>query len=67
MNTIRFGRIDTPLLRSVPGMESDEAVANTGSTFPLGRPGAAAEALFVMANNYLTGQVITIDGGETMA
>lgn len=71
VNTVRFGRIDTPLLRSMPEMDSDEAVAAAGSAFPLGRFGtaeeAAAAALFLMANNYMTGQIITIDGGETMA
>jgi NAD(P)-dependent dehydrogenase (short-subunit alcohol dehydrogenase family) len=27
---------------------------------------AAASALFLMANNYVTGQIITVDGGETL-
>ncbi|NKY42565.1 SDR family oxidoreductase [Nocardia cerradoensis] len=71
VNTVRFGRIDTPLLRSNPGMESDEAIAAAGSTWPLGRFGTAEEAasaaLFLMANNYITGQIINVDGGETMA
>ncbi|GAA4638468.1 SDR family oxidoreductase [Actinoallomurus vinaceus] len=70
VNTIRFGRIDTPLLRSAAGMDSDDAIAAAGSTAPLGRFGtaeeAAASALFLMANNYVTGQVITVDGGETL-
>ncbi|MDT0548597.1 SDR family oxidoreductase [Streptomyces lonegramiae] len=70
VNTVRFGRIDTPLLRSLPGLDSDEAIAAAGSTAPLGRFGtaeeAAASALFLMANNYVTGQVITVDGGETL-
>ncbi|MFC9226772.1 SDR family oxidoreductase [Streptomyces hygroscopicus] len=70
VNAIRFGRIDTPLLRSLPGLDSDDAVAAAGSTTPLGRFGtaeeAAASALFLMANNYVTGQVITVDGGETL-
>ncbi|MER7793621.1 SDR family oxidoreductase [Streptomyces sp. NPDC097640] len=70
VNTVRFGRIDTPLLRSLPGLDSDDAIAAAGSTAPLGRFGtaeeAAASALFLMANNYVTGQVITVDGGETL-
>ncbi|MEU6411621.1 SDR family oxidoreductase [Microbispora sp. NPDC046933] len=70
VNTVRYGRIDTPLLRSLPGLDSDDAVAAAGSTAPLGRFGtaeeAAAAALFLMANNYVTGQVITVDGGETL-
>ncbi|WP_192756241.1 SDR family oxidoreductase [Actinopolymorpha pittospori] len=40
-----------------------------GSTAPLGRFGTAEEdaaaGLFLMANTYVTGQIITIDGGET--
>ncbi|MET9211550.1 MULTISPECIES: SDR family oxidoreductase [unclassified Nocardia] len=71
VNTIRFGRIDTPLLRSAPLMDTEEGVAAAGATWPLGRFGtaeeAAATALFLMANNYVTGQIITVDGGETMA
>lgn len=71
VNTVRFGRTDTPLLRSMPTMDTDEGVAAAGAAWPLGRFGtaeeAAAGALFLMANNYITGQIITIDGGETMA
>jgi NAD(P)-dependent dehydrogenase (short-subunit alcohol dehydrogenase family) len=70
VNAIRYGRIDTPLLRSARGHDSDDAVATVGSTIPLGRVGtpqeAAASALFVMANNYITGQILTVDGGETL-
>ncbi|WNE95251.1 SDR family oxidoreductase [Streptomyces luomodiensis] len=70
VNAVRFGRIDTPLLRSLPGLDSDDAVAAAGSAVPLGRFGtaeeAAASALFLMANTYVTGQIITVDGGETL-
>lgn len=71
VNAVRYGRIDTPLLRSLPGLASDDEMAAAGSTAPLGRFGTAAEAaaaaVFLMANNYVTGQVITVDGGETLA
>jgi NAD(P)-dependent dehydrogenase (short-subunit alcohol dehydrogenase family) len=47
------------------------ACSLAGATWPLGRFGtaeeAAATALFLMANNYITGQIVTVDGGETMA
>lgn len=70
VNAVRFGRIDTPRWRSRPGLDSDEAIAAAGSTAPLGRFGTAQEAaasvLFLMANNYVTGQSITVDGGETL-
>ncbi|MER7840984.1 SDR family oxidoreductase [Streptomyces sp. NPDC096040] len=70
VNAIRYGRIDTPLLRSLPGLDSDEAVTAAGSAVPVGRFGtaeeAAATALFLMANTYVTGQILTVDGGETL-
>jgi NAD(P)-dependent dehydrogenase (short-subunit alcohol dehydrogenase family) len=70
VNAVRYGRIDTPLLRSLPGLDSDDAVAAAGTSVPLGRFGtaeeAAATAVFLMANNNVTGQVITVDGGETL-
>lgn len=70
MNAVRFGRIDTRLRRSRPGLDSDEAIAAAGSTTPLGRFGTAEEAaasvLFLMANNHVTGQIITVDGGEIL-
>ncbi|MFC0042184.1 SDR family NAD(P)-dependent oxidoreductase [Actinomadura rayongensis] len=68
VNAVRYGRVDTPLLRAAPGLDTDEAMAAAGAPTPLGRFGtaeeAAASALFLMANNYVTGQVITVDGGE---
>ena len=70
VNAVRYGRIDTPLLRSLPGHGSDDEIAAAGAAVPLGRFGtaseAAATALFLMANNYVTGQIITVDGGETL-
>ncbi|WP_034216435.1 SDR family oxidoreductase [Actinoplanes subtropicus] len=70
VNAVRYGRIDTPLLRSLPGHGSDDEIATAGATTPLGRFGSASEAaagaLFLMANNYVTGQIITVDGGETL-
>ncbi|MFD3588693.1 SDR family NAD(P)-dependent oxidoreductase [Streptomyces sp. NPDC058683] len=71
VNAVRYGRIDTPLLRSLPGLDSDEAVTAAGSAVPVGRFGTAEEAagttLFLMANNYVTGQILTVDGGESLA
>lgn len=70
VNAVRFGRIDTPLWRSHPGMSTDEAIAAAGATHPLGRFGtpeeAASAALFLMSNPYMTGQILTLDGGETL-
>ncbi|MFF5406734.1 SDR family oxidoreductase [Streptomyces misionensis] len=62
--------MDTPLWRSRPGLDSDEAIAVAGSTTLLGRFGtaeeAAASALFLVANDYVTGQIITVDGDEIL-
>ncbi|MDX3102511.1 SDR family NAD(P)-dependent oxidoreductase [Nonomuraea angiospora] len=70
VNAIRYGTFDTPLLRTMAGLDSDAAVAKAGEGALLGRFGtaeeAAASALFVMANNYVTGQVITVDGGQSL-
>ncbi|MFE4024392.1 hypothetical protein ACFXPZ_44680 [Streptomyces sp. NPDC059101] len=44
MDTVRFGRIDTPLLRSRPGLGSDDAITAAGSTTPFGCFGTAEEA-----------------------
>ncbi|GGU46854.1 hypothetical protein GCM10010289_79200 [Streptomyces violascens] len=47
------------------------ATVAAGSTAPPGRFGtaeeAAAAALFIMADTYVTGQVTSLDGGETFA
>ncbi|NUR85734.1 MAG: SDR family oxidoreductase [Nonomuraea sp.] len=71
VNAVRYGAFDTPLLRGMAGLDTDEAVARAGATTPLGRYGTAEEAaastLFLMSNPYMTGQVITIDGGQSLA
>ncbi|MGW0938738.1 SDR family oxidoreductase [Streptomyces sp. NPDC002666] len=70
VNAIRYGAIDTPLMRSLPGLETDQAIAAAGASVPLGRYGtaeeAAAVALFLMSNPYITGQIITVDGGHVL-
>ncbi|WP_329089461.1 SDR family oxidoreductase [Actinomadura citrea] len=74
VNALRFGQFDTPLSRGAmgagPGEAGDAAVAQAGARNPLGRWGtpeeAAAAALFLMANPYMTGEILTIDGGLTL-
>lgn len=70
VNTVRYGVIDTPLMRGATGMATDEAMAEAGAGSLFGRFGtpeeAAASTLFLMANNYVNGQVITIDGGQSL-
>ncbi|MFI6093881.1 SDR family oxidoreductase [Streptomyces sp. NPDC051218] len=78
VNALRAGAVDTPLMRSVlsqdgelEGPDADAAVAHAAKTLPLGRFGtaeeAAAAALFVMANPYMTGSLLTIDGGQSLS
>ncbi|MEV0199404.1 SDR family oxidoreductase [Nonomuraea sp. NPDC050691] len=70
VNAVRYGVIDTPLMRGASGLATDAAMAAAGAGTLLGRYGtaeeAAASALFLMANAYVTGQVITVDGGQSL-
>ncbi|NUP83513.1 MAG: SDR family oxidoreductase, partial [Nonomuraea sp.] len=71
VNAVRYGIVDTPLSRGTMGLDGDEAVAAAGLSSPLGRFGTAQEAasasLFLMANNFVTGTVLTVDGGQSLA
>lgn len=70
VNAVRYGSTDTPLMRGAAGLITDEAVAEAGAAMLLGRfatpAEAAAAAVFLMANTYVNGQVITIDGGQSL-
>jgi NAD(P)-dependent dehydrogenase (short-subunit alcohol dehydrogenase family) len=77
VNTIRAGSTDTPLVRSYLGHgagldtdAADAAVAAAGAAMPLGRMASpeevAAAAVFLMANPYVTGSVLAVDGGQTL-
>lgn len=74
INAVRYGATDTPLLRLrhdvTDGHDADAVMANAGREMPLGRFGTAAEAasvaLFLMANPYMSGQILTVDGGYSV-
>ena len=73
-NAVAPGPIDTPLWRgAVPPDEIDTVMAKRSEVIPMGRLGAPAEVaqtivhLLSPAASYITGQVVTIDGGESMA
>lgn len=74
VNAIRFGAMDTPLLRAnfgaPAGPEGDPAINEAGRSLPLGRFGtpeeAASAALFLMANTYTTGTVLSVDGAQSL-
>ncbi|GAA1653261.1 SDR family oxidoreductase [Nonomuraea maheshkhaliensis] len=71
VNAVRYGAIDTPLSRAVMGLADDAAVAAAGQGLLIGRLGTAQEAasaaLFLMANNLITGTVLSVDGGQALA
>ncbi len=62
VNAVRFGIIDTALSRRAAGAEEARS-----TPVPLGRMGtpeeAASAVLFMMANTYVTGEILTVDGG----
>ena len=73
-NAVAPGPIDTPLWRgAVPPDELEAAMEARAGVIPLGRlgePGEVARAIVFLlsdAASYITGQVVAIDGGETMA
>jgi NAD(P)-dependent dehydrogenase (short-subunit alcohol dehydrogenase family) len=70
VNTVRYGSVDTPLMRGASGLATDEAMAEAGVGTLLGRfatpAEAAATAVFLMANTYVNGQIITVDGGQSL-
>lgn len=70
VNTVRYGSVDTPLMRGASGLTTDEEVAEAGASTLLGRfatpAEAAATAVFLMANTYVNGQIITVDGGQSL-
>ncbi|MEW2623423.1 SDR family oxidoreductase [Streptomyces sp. NPDC048106] len=76
VNAVRAGSLDTPSLRNrlrLGDADPDAAaaaVAAAGAHLPLGRYGtaeeAAAAAVFLMANPYVTGSVVTVDGGQSL-
>ena len=71
VNTVRYGSTDTALMRGAAGISTEQAAAEAGAGMLLGRfatpEEAAATAVFLMANNYVNGQVITVDGGQSLA
>ena len=73
-NAVAPGPIDTPLWRSwVPADEMDAVAAKRAEVIPLGRLGRAEEVapmiVFLLGPDasFITGQVIALDGGESMA
>lgn len=71
VNCLRPGSTDTPLLRRFVDADPDGGLTAAFRHVPLGRVGTAAEvaagAVFLMSNTYVTGSVLTVDGGAGLA
>jgi NAD(P)-dependent dehydrogenase (short-subunit alcohol dehydrogenase family) len=67
VNAITPGLIDTPLLHTAYGAERDTIIKNRVAILPGKRVGTADEVtqvnLMLMTSDYLTGEVVHVDGG----
>ncbi|SCB30376.1 SDR family oxidoreductase [Rhizobium multihospitium] len=67
INAVSPGWVDTPLLDGLMGEAKRQVLEQTASMLPsrnIGRPDDIAQAiLFLMANRFMTGEVLHIDGG----
>ncbi len=67
MNTLSPGPIDTPLIGKAMGDQRDAYMRKVAESHPLQRWGSANDAaiavLFLMANRYMNGAVLHVDGG----
>ncbi len=67
-NVISPSLVATPLLDAVHGHDKDERLERMAKLLPVGRIGKAEEcamgALYLMCNGFVTGEVLTIDGGH---
>ena len=70
VNVIRPGIIDTPLLDRMAGDHRDDMIAAQAKRIPVGRigqPEDIAHAIeFLMTNEFVTGTVLTVDGGHSI-
>ncbi|XXA99909.1 SDR family oxidoreductase [Rhizobium binae] len=70
VNTLSPGPIDTPLLGKALGDGRDAFVQGLRATLPLHRLGSAEEAgaavVFLMANGWMNGATLNLDGGSRL-
>ena len=71
VNVVRAGAIRTPLWDGVPEPQRDAVFARLAQRTLLGRMGEPEEIalahLYLMQNRYVTGTVLTVDGGLLLA
>lgn len=70
VNAVAPGMVDTPMLDGVLGAGKADAIAATAARLPARHVGTADDiaqaVLFLMANRYMTGKTIEIDGGAPL-
>jgi len=70
VNTVCFGIMRTEFWNNVPEEHRNTMYENVGESLPVGRigePEDGAEAfLYLMLQNYSTGQIVVVDGGSTL-
>jgi NAD(P)-dependent dehydrogenase (short-subunit alcohol dehydrogenase family) len=68
VNAVTPGLVDSPLLHTADGAERDTIITNRTAILPGRRVGTADEVaqviLMLMTNNYVTGEVMHVDGGD---
>lgn len=69
VNCVAPGMIDTPMFAAL-GDKKEEVLAERTRGYPLPRPGTADEVadalIFLMQNDYVTGVVLDVDGGQLL-
>ncbi|MET3576997.1 NAD(P)-dependent dehydrogenase (short-subunit alcohol dehydrogenase family) [Mesorhizobium robiniae] len=70
VNTIRPGVIDSEMWAGMPQTEREAFFALVRERFPAGRVGKVDDigkaALFLMTNDFVTGAILEVSGGETL-
>ena len=70
VNVVRPGIVDTPLLDRFEGGRRHDIIASQTKRIPVGRiarPDEIAHAIeFLMTNEYVTGTMLTVDGGHSL-
>ncbi|TDF91360.1 SDR family oxidoreductase [Paenibacillus piri] len=70
VNTVCFGIMRTEFWNDVPEEHRNTMYENVGESLPVGRIGepedGAVAFLYLMRENYSTGQIVVVDGGSTL-